>query len=588
MLRKLLAAVLVAAISGSEAEDESTALWQDTYKLGKRVEILTESMTSIVEDVNTAIASRREARAKLRETEEEELSTLKVDSRKKLKGLQKKVTSVVDKIRDLQKSKEKELNDLLKEKGCIRQQAAPTTNNEWVGEQQDSSKPSTPPPDPCEDSDDEYCQREEIKEAMRTSWSAYRKHAWGWDELMPVTKQGKNWAKGVTKSFGLTIHDSLTTLLIMGMQEEFEEALEWIESDFHPSEMDFTMSVFESIIRMVGGLISAYEFSGEKHPILLKKAKEVADIVLFAYNTSSGIPHASINYNQRSHGNPPWSGGSSVLSEFGTVQLEFRTMSFHTNNSIYDEKATWIMDVIEEKAPDDMLCPTYFSTTSFRWTSDHITLGALGDSFFEYLLKQYLLTGKTEERYKVMYEKAVGGIMKRLVQKANNKLAYVAEYKRGGLFHKMDHLACFSGGMLALGVQELERSDDVDGAKILKTAEEITETCYHMYHNTPTGVAPEIVEFHGGEMTIPGRRSSYYLLRPETVESFMYLWRITKKAKIPRLGMGSLQSPEALVQSRYGRLLRPAICFTCSTNAGQLTTVFLVGRDTQISLHFVF
>ena len=102
----------------------------------------------------------------------------------------------------------------------------------------------------------------------------------------------------------------------------------------------------------------------------------------------------------------------------------------------------------------------YYNLIHNRWQSDHITLGALGDSFYEYLLKQYLLTGKTEPRYKVMYEKAVAGIRKRLVRKSHpSEQVYIAEFKRGQTYHKMDHLACFAGGMIALGAQELEGAE---------------------------------------------------------------------------------------------------------------------------------
>ena len=44
-----------------------------------------------------------------------------------------------------------------------------------------------------------------------------------------------------------------------------------------------TTSVFETTIRYVGGLLSAYELSGQKYPILVEKAKEVADKMAFAW-----------------------------------------------------------------------------------------------------------------------------------------------------------------------------------------------------------------------------------------------------------------------------------------------------------------
>eukprot|EP01064_Diplonema_japonicum_P036591 TRINITY_DN8281_c0_g1_i1.p1 TRINITY_DN8281_c0_g1~~TRINITY_DN8281_c0_g1_i1.p1 ORF type:complete len:709 (+),score=169.87 TRINITY_DN8281_c0_g1_i1:1876-4002(+) len=518
--------VLLMIVTAVTCED-LTLLRAETYGLGKKLEMMTESLGTVIEDLNNLIEEKREAAKK---DESYTTDDLAKDVKKRRKEVTKCANNALSKVKDARTEKYKKLEDLLKEKGCGKPRQEPVSSYEGAAQS------AAPLPDPCSESDDEDCRRNEVVEAMRHSWRGYRQYAWGWDELMPLSKRGKNWAKGVQKSFGLTIHDALSTLWLMGLKDEFQEGMKWLEEEFDP-DLDFTMSAFESVIRMVGGGLSAYELSGEKYPVLLKTARAVADRVLHAYNTSSGIPHASINFATRAHGSPPWTAGSSVLSEFGTVQLELRTLSHHTKDATYDQRATWIMDIIESVAPHDYLCPTYLNTLSAKWTSDHVTLGALGDSFFEYLLKQYLLTGKTETRYRKMYEKAAKGIMKKLVHKTKNGLSYLAEYKRGGFYHKMDHLACFAGGMLALGVTELER----DGGKgeerdaVLQAAEEITETCYEMYHKTVTGVAPEMVEFREGEMFIGGR-ASYYLLRPETVESFFYLWRITKKEKYREWG----------------------------------------------------
>ena len=170
-----------------------------------------------------------------------------------------------------------------------------------------------------------------------------------------------------------------------------------------------------------------------------------------------------------------------------------------------------------------------------RWTSDHITLGALGDSYYEYLLKQYLLTGQTETRYRDMYLKALRAINSKLVRKSTpSGMTYVAEFKRGSIYNKMDHLACFTGGMFALGTMTIDSEEAYtpeDREKDLKTAEELAETCYMMYKSQPTGISPEIVEFRGGGDMVLNPRSTYYILRPEAVETFMYLYRATKKQK---------------------------------------------------------
>eukprot|EP01061_Rhynchopus_euleeides_P047704 TRINITY_DN9727_c0_g1_i1.p1 TRINITY_DN9727_c0_g1~~TRINITY_DN9727_c0_g1_i1.p1 ORF type:complete len:693 (+),score=232.95 TRINITY_DN9727_c0_g1_i1:314-2392(+) len=385
------------------------------------------------------------------------------------------------------------------------------------------------------------CQRGEVKKAFLHSWNAYRENAWGSDELRPLTKRRKNWG-GEDRGIGLTILDAVSTIHIMGLEEEFERVRGWVKDDM-TTDINVRASQFEYTIRAVGGLLSAYELSGEKHPEFLQKAKELADKLLHAYDTPNGIPHAMVNLVTLEHLNPSWTSGSAVLSEFATVQLEMRTLSYHTEKSVYDEKATWIMDVIEGKAPEDFLCPTYFSTESSRWTSTRITLGALGDSYYEYLLKQFLLTGSTEKRYRIMYEKAAKGIVTLLLKKSYpSGQAYVAELKNrdpSGVANKMDHLACFTGGMLAMGASKLGSpiiKDGVPPEELLKHAEDLAETCYLMYKQQPTGISPEVVYFHGGQDMEASQKTPYYLLRPEAVETFMYLYRVTKKEKYRKYG----------------------------------------------------
>ena len=69
----------------------------------------------------------------------------------------------------------------------------------------------------------------------------------------------------------------------------------------------------------------------------------------------------------------------------------------------------------------------------------------LGDSFYEYLLKEWLRSGKTDKIAKAMFDEAAIDVENELVQTSNSGLTYFAEQKFGRLEHKMDHLACFGG-----------------------------------------------------------------------------------------------------------------------------------------------
>jgi hypothetical protein len=173
----------------------------------------------------------------------------------------------------------------------------------------------------------------------------------------------------------------------------------------------------------------------------------------------------------------------------------------------------------------------------------------------EYLIKQYLQTKKQEEVYKEMYNEAISGMKKHIVDKSHpSHLTYIAELPSGiggQVSPKMDHLVCFVPGMLALGATEgrpVERARKAAGGKTwgareeqdLTLAKELMHTCYQMYAVTETGLAPEIVYFNteappaDTEEVIDYKKDivikpqdAHNLQRPETVESLFVMWRLT-------------------------------------------------------------
>ncbi|CAD6247079.1 unnamed protein product [Miscanthus lutarioriparius] len=93
--------------------------------------------------------------------------------------------------------------------------------------------------------------REKVKEAMLHAWNSYVKYAWGQDELQPQSKNGVNSFGGL----GATIVDSLDTLHIMGLKDEFQKARDWVTESLN-FDKDYEASVFETTIRVVGGLLA--------------------------------------------------------------------------------------------------------------------------------------------------------------------------------------------------------------------------------------------------------------------------------------------------------------------------------------------
>ena len=149
-------------------------------------------------------------------------------------------------------------------------------------------------------------------------------------------------------------------------------------------------------------------------------------------------------------------------------------------------------------------------------------------------------TGKQEEWLWKMYADAMDGMHSQLLQQNCPDMMYVADLKGPGrLEHKMDHLACFLPGLLALGVAH--RPDAPNAARDLKTAEGLMDTCIRMYSQQATGVAAEYVRFDAGRCSM-SNGANHNLQRPETVESLMYLWRVTKNRKWRDAGWAMMQA----------------------------------------------
>lgn len=123
-----------------------------------------------------------------------------------------------------------------------------------------------------------------VKESMLHFWNSYRKHAFGHDELRPLSKSYRdNWGH-----IGLTLIDALDTLWLMGLKEEFDEAVVWVHTGLR-FDGDTTISVFEFTIRVVGGLISAYHMSGDAR--LLPAILDAGKVVLSAFDDAHVLPH---------------------------------------------------------------------------------------------------------------------------------------------------------------------------------------------------------------------------------------------------------------------------------------------------------
>lgn len=367
----------------------------------------------------------------------------------------------------------------------------------------------------------------------------------------------------VPNGMGWIIVDALDTMMIMNLTTQLKHAQDWVDHALS-YEQDHNVNVFETTIRMLGGLLSAHYLSSvleltppdKKNPDLyLEKATDLAERLLGAYDSPSGIPFASVNLKTNKGVESHADGGASSTAEATSLQLEMKYLAKLTGETVFWEKAEKAMEVIDENNAPDGLVPIFVYATTGKFRGQEIRLGSRGDSYYEYLIKQYLQTSRREDVYLSMYNDAMAGVKKRLVAKSHpSHLTFLGELPAGvtgEISPKMDHLVCFAPGMLALGATNGltvadARKNAATGAwgqrheHDLELARELMRTCYEMYNVTATKLAPEIAWFNmEHDPSAPNNVNDptadiiikpadrHNLQRPETVESLFVMYRIT-------------------------------------------------------------
>ncbi|UJR35629.1 hypothetical protein I4U23_028379 [Adineta vaga] len=387
-----------------------------------------------------------------------------------------------------------------------------------------------------------------VRDAMRHAWKAYRTYAWGDDEFRTLSKAPSPWF-----GLGLTIVDSIDTLYIMNMTEEYKDARDWIEKslDVDSNSVDKFNSHFEITIRILGGLLSIYHLSADE--IFLKRAIELGDRLLVNFDTPTGLPLAEINIKRKTASGYRWT-SDSALSEVGTVQVEMRDLSRVSGDKKYENAADKSSAVLHNQSKKDGLVPIFISPLTGRFSGGVVSFGARGDSYYEYLLKQWIQTGQQKAVFWDDWIESIGGVRKHLWRLAYpEKLYFVGELMGMSTFSpKMDHLVCFLGGNMALGWYFKK-----DLTYLLDMAKDLTKTCYEMYAKQDTGLSPEIAYFNidaqSNEQTLTVRdNDAQNLLRPETVESLYYLYYLTGDTIYQEWGWKIFQSFEKYTRQPDG------------------------------------
>ncbi|KAJ6505372.1 glycoside hydrolase family 47 protein [Mycena sanguinolenta] len=421
--------------------------------------------------------------------------------------------------------------------------------------------------------------RDAVVAAFKHAWSAYERDAMGDDEYHPIARKGTNLTEA--GGIGYTVIDSIDTMLIMGLTDEYDRARDWVENSM-TFDRDADFNTFETTIRVLGGLLSAYELS-DGDELFLARAVDLADRMLPVFDTPSGLPYSRVNLATRVGSPDPDHRGLVSTAEAATLQLEFRYLGYLTDNLDYWDKVENVMKVISRARLPKGLTPIFMNFEVGKFITSEIRLGSRADSYFEYLLKQYLQTGSFENNYRLMYDDAMQAIHDNLIEVSKRqKLTYTVEiHPRRQMSSpemswvrslKQDHLVCFLGGSLMLGATTVHARPSASGAVSIPPTEtqlspvgqrdwttgvNLIETCVDTYR-TATGLAPEIVHFREGidsgqgdwyikDAKPPGEPPVYdarYILRPETVESLFIAWRLTGHPKYRRYGWEIFQAIE--------------------------------------------
>ena len=368
-----------------------------------------------------------------------------------------------------------------------------------------------------------------IREEFAHAWKGYKDFAYGFDELHPISRSGSN----SQYYMALTMIDGLDTLILMGFEDEYKQVRAYLAEHLIFTEQE-DINVFETSIRVIGGLLAAYALTGDK--MFLDKSEQCAQGLLISFDTPTGLPFGTVGLRTKKANNPMWSSGSSTMSEVGTIQMEWQYLARCTGNPIYEEKVDKIIEHLH--GLNKPLYPLFINVDSGQFSSSIYTFGARVDSIYEYFLKQHLLSGNKKPKALQLYLNSMRALENELVREArplkegDDPLTYIAEKHNNVVHGKMDHLVCFVPGMLALGVErKVVPPEDAD--RHMTLAKKLMRTCNEMYTSTATGLAPEIVQFsldissHDVGMKVDPH-AQHNLLRPETVESLLIMWRVTK------------------------------------------------------------
>jgi mannosidase alpha-like ER degradation enhancer 2 len=345
----------------------------------------------------------------------------------------------------------------------------------------------------------------EVKAEFLHAWTGYKKYAWGHDDLKPLSKSYHDW---YPEPLLMTPVDALDTMTIMGLDDEAATTRQYIVDNLS-FDKDIEVQNFEITIRLLGGLLTNYQLTGDKR--LLDLAEDLGNRLLPVFNSPTGMPYRYVNLKTGKVSKPV-----SNPAETGTLLIEFGTLSKLTGKPIFYEKAKRALVETYNRRSKIGLVGEWINVETGSWTNTDSHISGAIDSYYEYLLKCSLLFGDQDCRR--MWTDSIKAINKYLADEYKGELWYGHADMNSGARRATTYgaLDAFFPAVLAL-------SGD------LRRAKELQDSSYLMWFHA--GIEPEEFDYRKREITSPG-----YPLRPEIVESTYYLYHYTKDDKYLLMG----------------------------------------------------
>jgi mannosidase alpha-like ER degradation enhancer 2 len=360
-----------------------------------------------------------------------------------------------------------------------------------------------------------------VREAFLHAWTGYEQYAWGHDQLLPLSRGARDWYPA---SLVMTPLDAFDTMVLMGLRTEAAKAKGLI-LDSLSFDRDFPVQAFEITIRMLGGLLSAYQLDGD--PRFLALARDLGDRLLPAFRSRTGMPYRYVNLRTGQV-----SGPVSNPAEIGTQMLEFGTLSKLTGDPRYYDAARRAVVALFERRSRIGLVGSAVDVESGRWVGrdSHVSGGI--DSYYEYLLKAWLLFG--DSTFKRMWDTSIVAVNRYLADERTGQLWYGHADMETGV-----RGATRFGALDAFFAAVLAKSGDT------ARAGRLMRSVFAMW--TRFGIEPEQLDYVTMRPVEPG-----YVLRPEAIESAYSLFRLTGDARYREMGRAMVDSLFRYTRSDVG------------------------------------